>query len=48
MKITSSQFFDVPHARPGGWAFWLMVAFVVMFIINSVVFMRMSGNAPWR
>ena len=38
MKTTSSHFLETPHTKPGWWSFWLMVAFVVMFIINSAIF----------
>ena len=27
---------------------WLAVAFVVMFLINSLIFMPTSSDAPWR
>ena len=32
----------------GRWAVGLMAAFVVMFLINSFVFMPTSSDAPWR
>ena len=32
----------------GRWSVWLMAAFVVMFLVNSFVFMPTSSDAPWR
>jgi hypothetical protein len=45
-----TQFTEKPHTRLGWWATWLMVAFVVMFLINSFVFMAMPslGDGTWR
>lgn len=48
MQTTSSRFNDKPHSKPGWWAVWLGAAFVVLFLINSFVFMPTSSNAPWR
>jgi len=48
MANASSSFLKRPSTRPGWWAVGLFLAFVVMFIINSTVFMRLSGDAPWQ
>lgn len=48
MKTASSHFLETPHTKPGWWSFWLMIAFVVMFLINSFMFMPSSSDAPWR
>ena len=48
MKITSSHFTEKPHTKLGWWAVWLGAAFVVLFLINSFVFMPSSSDAPWR
>ena len=37
-----------PVTRLGWWAVWLGAAFVVMWLINSFVFMPTSSDAPWR
>jgi len=37
----------MPHTKLGWWSFWLMIAFVVMFIVNSAVFMAPTFNPPW-
>jgi hypothetical protein len=38
MKVMSNQLFEKPHTKLGWWSSWLGIAFVVMFIINVVVF----------
>ena len=48
MKSTSSHFKELPHTRLGRWAIWLGAVFVVLFLINSFVFMPTSSDAPWR
>ena len=48
MKTMSSRFLGMPGTKLGSWSFWLGVTFVVMFLINSLVFMPTSGEAPWR
>jgi len=47
MKTTSSHFLESPHTKLGWWSFWLMIVFVVMFIINSAVFMVPTFNPAW-
>lgn len=48
MKSASSHFRESPHTKPGWWAVWLTAAFVVLFLINSFVFMPLSSDAPWQ
>jgi hypothetical protein len=45
---TTSQFNERPHTKLGWWAAWLGIVFVVLFLINSFVFMPSSSDAPWR
>jgi hypothetical protein len=48
---SKSSFWKKPTTRLGWWAVWLMAAFVVMFIINSTVFVPSSqivSDAGWR
>ncbi len=45
---SSSAFLRRPSTRLGWWALGLAIAFEVMNIINSAVFMRLSENVPWR
>ena len=45
MKTMSSRFLGMPGTKLGSWSFWLGVTFVVMFLINSLVFMPTSGEA---
>lgn len=37
-----------PSTSLGWWSVALAVTFVVLYIINSAVFMRLTGGAPWR
>lgn len=48
MANASSTFLKRPHTRLGWWAVGLAIAYVVMNIVNSAVFMRLSGDEPWR
>ena len=48
MKTSSSHFFEKPHTRLGWWSVVLGLVFVVLFLINSFVFMPTSSDAPWR
>lgn len=48
MKTTSNPFMERPHTDLGWWAVWLAAVFVIMFLINSFVFMPASSNEPWR
>lgn len=45
---SSSGFLQRPATRLGWWAVGLMVAYFVLSIVNSAVFMRLQGNAPWQ
>jgi hypothetical protein len=46
--MTTDLLIKKPHSKLGWWAVWLGLAFVVMFFINSFVFMPTSSDAPWR
>jgi nicotinamide riboside transporter PnuC len=37
-----------PRTRLGWWSIALAVTFVVLYIINSTVFMPSTADAPWR
>lgn len=38
----------LPGTRLGWWSLGLAVVFVILMIINSVVFMRLTEDLPWR
>jgi len=44
----SNAFFELPVTKLGRWSAGLAVSFVVMFMVNTFVFMPTSGDAPWR
>lgn len=46
--VSTHRFSELPFTKPGWWAFGLLVTFVVLFLINSFVFMPATDNAPWR
>lgn len=48
MANSSSTFLRRPSTRLGWWAVGLAIAFIVMSIVNSAVFMRLSEAIPWR
>lgn len=48
MKTASSHFLETPHSKLGWWSVRLGVGFVVLFLINSFVFIPSSSDAPWR
>jgi uncharacterized membrane protein len=48
MANSSSTFLKRPSTRLGWWAVGLAIAFIVMSIVNSAVFMRLSEAIPWR
>ena len=41
-------FLSTPSTKLGRWSVALAVTFVVLFIINSAVFMRLTQEAPWQ
>jgi hypothetical protein len=45
---SKSPFLQRPSTRTGWWALGLAIAFEVMDLINSFVFMRLNENVPWR
>jgi 4-amino-4-deoxy-L-arabinose transferase-like glycosyltransferase len=47
MTNDSSSFLQRPRSRLGWRAVSLAAVFVVMFIINSAVFMRLSADVKW-
>lgn len=40
--------FRRPSTRLGWWSIALAVVFVVLSVVNSAVFMRLTVDAPWR
>jgi predicted Abi (CAAX) family protease len=48
MANSSSPFLKRPSTQLGLWAVGLAIAFIVMSIVNSAVFMRLSEDVPWR
>jgi predicted Abi (CAAX) family protease len=48
MTNSRSTFLRRPSTRLGWWAVGLAIAFIVMSIVNSAVFMRLSEAIPWR
>ncbi|MHC1679199.1 MAG: hypothetical protein AB9886_01535 [Candidatus Cryosericum sp.] len=40
--------FRRPSTRLGWWSIALAVAFMVLSVVNSAVFMRLAADAPWR
>ena len=42
------RFLSPPATRLGRWAVGLGATFVVLFLINSFVFMPSTSDAPWR
>jgi hypothetical protein len=41
-------FLSTPSTKLGRWSVGLAATFVVLFIINSAVFMRLTQEAPWQ
>jgi uncharacterized membrane protein len=48
MKTGSHSCTQKPHTKLGWWALGLAAAFVILFLINSFVFMPTTNDAPWR
>jgi uncharacterized membrane protein len=48
MADSNSPFLKRPSSRLGWWAVGLAIAFIVMSIVNSAVFMRLSEDISWR
>jgi len=45
--LSSSSLWQRPATRLGAWAVGLLAAFVVLFLINSFVFMPLSSLDAW-
>ena len=45
---SSSSVLQRPKTRLGWWAGGLALGFLVMYIVNAAVFMRLSQDVPWR
>jgi len=45
---SGASFWRRPGTRPGWWAVGLGLAYGVLSLINSAVFMRLSEDLPWR
>jgi hypothetical protein len=48
MGTTSSHFLETPHTKLGWWSIRLAAVFLIMFFVNTFVFMPTSSDAPWR
>ncbi len=42
------SFFSRPSTRLGWWSFGLGVLFILLFLVNSFVFMPLQTNEPWQ
>jgi hypothetical protein len=38
----------LPDTRLGWWSFGLAIVYLILMIINSAVFMRLTEDVPWR
>ena len=45
---SKSPFLQRPSTRAGWWALGLAIAYEVLNLINSIVFMRLPESVPWR
>ena len=48
MKTKTAGLLHVPHTKSGWWAAGLLGLFIVLFLINSFVFIPSTENALWR
>lgn len=46
--LSNSSFWHRPCTRLGWWAVGLLIAYAVMSVINSAVFMRLPEDISWR
>jgi len=47
-SLSSSTLWQKPQTRIGWWAIALGAVFVLMFIVNSAVFMQLTTNSWWQ
>ncbi len=45
--IAPHRFSEVPFTKLGWWSFGLLATFVILFLINSAIFMAPTFNPSW-
>ena len=48
MTTNPSSIWKRPRTRLGWWAVGLAIAFVIMMLLNTTVFMRLQEDVAWR